>query len=122
MITDAPINPDDKVYLFLVACGFSAREIAEMRMGSRLFHDLGLYGDSAEECMFVLQKKFQVDLSNFSFEKHIPPEFEGRSRLDAFVRSLTMPIESRLIRDRTKYEPVTLEAINRSMIIGRWLA
>jgi hypothetical protein len=122
MAEDAPPGPDDPVYRFLVSAGYRAHEIAAWRMDTRLFHDVGLYGDSAEDHMLLLQQKFGIDLSEFSFVRYFPPEYEGKTRLQAFLRNLAIPIHSRLIRDRNKFEPLTLQQVNDAMLAGRWPA
>jgi hypothetical protein len=82
------IQSDDKVFSYLRKLGYSEQRIAGMSMHTRLFHDLGAYGDSAIEDMQLLEEEFGVDLSGFEFAKYFPPEFEGRSRLGVFPHFL----------------------------------
>jgi hypothetical protein len=49
MDTDSHIGADQGVYRYLVALEFSEEEIAEMSMNTRFSHDLGFYGDTAED-------------------------------------------------------------------------
>jgi hypothetical protein len=45
------IQLDDRVFLYLRKLGYSEQRVAGMNMNTRLFRDLGEYGDSAiEEC------------------------------------------------------------------------
>ncbi|MGM4896965.1 DUF1493 family protein [Tardiphaga sp. 839_C3_N1_4] len=121
MAADSPLDPDGNVTRFLIAAGYRAHELAPLHMGTRLFHDLGLYGDSSDDVMAMLQNKFGIDLSDFPFDRYFPPEFEGKTRFQAFLLNLRMPLQSRLIRDRTKFEPLTLQQIDDAMRAGRWL-
>ena len=41
---------------------------------TRLYHDLNIYGDDAEEVMTKFSEMFDVDLSEFSFMDHFPDE------------------------------------------------
>jgi hypothetical protein len=113
------IQPDDKVFSYLGKLGYSERHIAYMSMNTRLFHDLGAYGDSAIEDMQLVEEEFGVDLSGFEFAKYFPPEFEGRNGLEAFLISC-IPFANRLIRNRRSYAPLTLGMIEQSMQAGRW--
>jgi hypothetical protein len=71
--------------------------------------------------MEVLQRQFGVDLSEFSFARYFPPEFEGKSRFEAFRLNLAMPLHWRLIRDRARFEPLILQQVDDAMAAGRWL-
>jgi hypothetical protein len=121
MEKDRHIGPDDKVYSYLMKLGYSEQEIVHMSTNTRLFHDLGVYGDAAEDAIWLLEKKFGVGLSEFQFDRYFPPEFEGRNKFDAFVRNIATPRESRLINDRGKYEPLTLGMLNSAILATRWM-
>jgi hypothetical protein len=120
MNTASQIRPDDKVYHYLRELGYSERHIDRLRMDTRLFHDLGLYGDSAEEDMEILQTKFGVDMAGFKFGEYFPPQFEGRTRLEAIVFYF-IPLLAWRRRQRSTYMPLTLQMIERSMRAGRWI-
>jgi hypothetical protein len=120
MNTDAQIRPDDKVYQYLKELGYSERHIDGLRMDSRLFHDLGLYGDSAEEDMEILQTKFGVDMASFKFGDYFPSQFEGRTKLETIIFYF-IPLLAWWRRRRTSYVPLTLQMIERSMRAGRWI-
>ena len=114
------IGPDTELYLYLRALGYSDPQIAEMNTNTRLFHDLGLYGDAAEDAMWLLQRRFGVDLSELDINKYFPPEFEGKNRLDAFLRNIAYPRDSRLIDALRVCEPLTLSMVGRSLAAKRW--
>jgi hypothetical protein len=120
MQRDSRIGIDQGVYRYLVALKFSEQEIARMSINTRFFHDLGFYGDTAEDLIQILERKFGVDLSNFRIDRYFPAEFEGKNKLQAFILGLATPIESRLIRDRDLYAPLTLGMINCWIRDGRW--
>ena len=120
MEADLQIDSDKVVYLYLIELGYSPAEIADMTMNTCLFHDLGSYGDTAADEMSLLQKKFGVDLSEFDFNKYFPPEFEGKSKYEAFVRNIAVPRETRMIGSLKQYEPLTLGMINHALLAKRW--
>jgi hypothetical protein len=120
MESDSRIGTDQGVYRYLAALEFSEAEIAQMSMTTRFFHDLGFYGDTAEDLIRALEGKFGVDFSNFRIDRYFPPEFEGKNKFQAFILNIATPIESRLIRDRDLYAPLTLGMINRWIRDGRW--
>jgi len=120
MESSSEIRPDDEVYGYLSELGYSAQQIAGMTMSTRMFHDLGSYGDTAVDEMSVLQRKFGVDLSEIDFKKYFPPEFEGKSKFDAFIRNMAVSRETRLVTNADRYEPLTLGMINRAMLAKRW--
>jgi hypothetical protein len=41
---------------------------------SRIFHDFKIDGTDAYELMVALEKKFDVDMANFTFVRHFGPE------------------------------------------------
>lgn len=121
METDTHIGPDDEVYLYLKELGYSEQEMTGMTMNTRLFHDLGLYGDTAEEEIWLLQKKFDVDLSDFNFARYFPPEFEGKNKLEAFILYIAGSRGARLTKSRERCEPLTLGMINHAILAKRWI-
>ncbi len=100
METDLQIKVEDPVHSYLLKLDYSEADIARMSMNTRMFHDLGVYGDTSEDLMWVLKQKFAVDLSRLRLDRYFPPEFECANKWDAFVRNLATPLQSRLARDR----------------------
>ena len=49
-------------------------EKSSLSEGTRLQHDLGLDGTDAEEFMEAFSEEFNVDMSEFEFDKHFGPE------------------------------------------------
>lgn len=43
--------------------------------GTRLFHDLLLMGDDAEEILLAIHKKYGVDFSSFKWKEYFPSEY-----------------------------------------------
>lgn len=89
-------------------------------MNTSLYHDLGMYGDTALENIEQLQEKFGVDLSGFDFDKYFPPEFEGRNRFEAYLITF-VPFLGTILRRRRTYASLTLEMINSSIRTKRWI-
>lgn len=118
-MTASTIQPNDAVYSYLNALGHSERKIARWTMETRLYHDLGLYGDSAIEDMEFLAGRFGVDMSSFVFDEYFPPEFESRNRFETIVFN-SVPFLFRLLRGRRTYRPLTFRTIDQAMRAGRW--
>lgn len=104
---------------YLKHCGLPANKIAQCSSDTRMYHDLGLYGDIAEAYMEVLAERYHVDLNGFEFEKFFPREFAGKS---ALTRALLwiLPFASKAVRQRDEYLPITLEKIDRAIRSRRW--
>jgi hypothetical protein len=69
---------------YLKRCGLSKGTIARCNAETRMFHDLGLYGEVAEACIGVLADHYNVDLSGFEFEDYFP--LSSRERTCSLVR------------------------------------
>ncbi|WP_411885984.1 hypothetical protein [Polaromonas sp. YR568] len=106
---------------YLKRCGFSKGKIAKCNTGTRMYHDLGLYGEIAETCIDMLAHQYQVDLTGLEFEKFFPPEFAGKSML---TRTLlwVMPFAGKAVRQRGEYLPLTLGMIEKVIRTKRWSA
>lgn len=118
-MSGSTIQPDHAVFSYLRSLGYSERQIGKMTMNTRLYHDLGEYGDSAIEDMQHLADKFGVDLSSFEFARYFPPEFVGRNRLEKILISW-LPFASTIIRSRSSYRPLTLGMIDQSIRAKIW--
>jgi hypothetical protein len=104
---------------YLKHCGLSERRIAQCSGNTRMYHDLGLYGDIAETCMEVLADHYHVDLTGFEFDSYFPPEFAGKNALISIFLSI-VPFAGYLARQRGKYSPLTLEMIENVMRAKQW--
>jgi hypothetical protein len=113
------IQPKDRVFSYLVELGYSEHQIDAMGFDTKLYHDLGIYGDSAREDMQRLSDKFGVDLADFDFARYFPPEFEGGNRLEIILISY-VPFASRFMRRRKSYLPLTLGMIEQSILAKKW--
>lgn len=120
MHDDAHLQPDNAVFPYLRALGYSEPRIAAMNASTRLYHDLGIFGDDAIEYMQLLHQRFGVDLSRFDVDRYFPPEFEGRNKLEAFFLTL-IPFSGFLLRRRRSYPPLMLAMIDRSIRAKRWM-
>jgi hypothetical protein len=104
---------------YLKRCGLSDSKIAQCSGSTRMYHDLGLYGDIAESYMGVLADHYHVDLSGFEFEKFFPPEFAGKNMLTRVLLWI-VPFAGNAARQRGKYLPLTLKMIDSVMRTKRW--
>jgi RHS repeat-associated protein len=69
---------------YLLRAGYSQDQISRFAENTRLFQDMGLWGDNADDDLKVLGHEFGVDMSSFRFKKYFPTEF-GANRLLAFL-------------------------------------
>lgn len=106
---------------YLKRCGLSEGKIAQCSVKTRMYHDLGIYGEIAEDCIDVLTDQYHVDPGGFEFEKFFPPEFAGKSMLSRVLLWI-VPFAGKLERQRGEYLPLTLEMIENAMRAKRWLA
>jgi hypothetical protein len=110
-----------ELYEYLGRCGLPSSEVAKCSSGTRMYHDLGLYGDIAEAYMSVLVDYYHVDLSDFEFEKYFPQEFVGKNML---IRTLfwILPFAGDVVRRHGEYLPLTLEMVDRAIRTKRFTA
>ncbi|PJK13863.1 hypothetical protein CO613_09020 [Lysobacteraceae bacterium NML07-0707] len=104
---------------YLKRCGLSENKIAQCNGRTRLYHDLGIYGDIAEACMEVLAECYRVDLSSFEFEKFFPREFAGKNILTRALLWI-VPLASNTARQRGEWLPLTLKRIDHAIHNKRW--
>lgn len=104
---------------YLKHCGLSESKIARCTGSTRLYHDLGLYGDIAEAYIGVLIDDYHVDMSGFEFEKFFPLEFAGKNLITRTFLWLA-PFAGNAVRQRGEYSPLTLEMIDRAIHTKRW--
>lgn len=62
----------EEVLKFLIKTRGSGNELSSE---TRLYHDLGMDGEDAEEFLLDFQKYFHVDLSGLNFDEHFGPEW-----------------------------------------------
>lgn len=104
---------------YLKRCGVPESKIMQCNGRTRMYHDLGIYGDIAEACMEVLAEHYHVDLSNFDFEKFFPHEFAGKNMLTRFLLWI-VPFAGNASRQRGEWLPLTLERVDRAIHNKRW--
>jgi hypothetical protein len=83
---------------------------SKLTVKTRLLHDLGLYGDDAEELLAEIRNSLHVDFSDFAFERYFFPEAAPIWILPRFLRE----------RATAKKEPLTVEALAEAAKAGRW--
>jgi hypothetical protein len=104
---------------WLKECGTSIHTIRTCRLETKLFHDLGLYGEIAEAYLETLVSVYGVDMQDFRFEKYFPAEFAGDTALTKFLITY-LPFGRRIFIDPLKYTPITLGEIYHSIECGKW--
>lgn len=115
-------NLSDDLKYYLKLCSESEEKIATYNMGTRLYHDLGIYGEIAEDYLDVLSKQYHVDLSNFVFEQYFPPEFAGNTAID-HILIWNFPYIWKLFgskEKKEKYLPITLAMIEQAITEKKW--
>lgn len=106
---------------YLKHCGLSERKIARCNGDTRMYHDLGIYGDIAEAYMEELADHYHVDLTGFEFDKFFPPEFAGKNALLGALFSI-LPFAGHVARQRGEYLPLTLTMMERVIRAKQWSA
>lgn len=77
---------------------------------TELYKDLNLYGDDAVEFILSFSKEFNVDVKEFDFNRHFPPE--GDFVLPAIIRLLQF-------KSQPMYVPIKLIHLDKAIEIGR---
>lgn len=104
---------------YLKRCGLHDDKVARCESNTRMYHDLGFYGDTAEACMEMLANHYRVDLTGFEFDKYFPPEFAGKSMLTRTLLWI-IPFAAKANRRHEEYLPLSLETIDRVLQTKRW--
>jgi len=114
------VNLPQVIVEYLIKCGISEKEVNKCTLDTRLYQDLGIYGEIAEECIETLRAAYCVDLDTFDFDKYFPQEYPGATRLSKFLL-WQFPFVGCLVRHKIAYRPVTLRMIGDVIRSKRWL-
>ncbi|EAA9518811.1 DUF1493 family protein [Salmonella enterica] len=131
------INPYSRplgsvITFFLEKARFSEKEMAFLTYDTRLFHDLHLFGDTAEDVLEILQREFNVDMSPFQFNKYFPAEFSKDVKyidklntllffkLDILASKYFTSIKKKVDEIYGNYHPLTLGMIEMSIMEKKW--
>lgn len=118
---------------FLRVARFSDKEIATFTYDTRLFHDLNLFGDTAEDIFEILHEVFNVELTSFIFDEYFPVEFSEDVacidnlgiflffRLDLILKNVFKKLTRKVDEIHDKYKPITLHMVEESIKKGRWV-
>ncbi|MBB3121772.1 DUF1493 family protein [Pseudoduganella violacea] len=104
---------------FLKLCGLRQSRIDNCDLNTRLYHDLGIYGEVAEGCMEVLVNAYQVDMTNFDFKTYFPLEFPGKTGVSRFLL-WQIPFARRIVERKADYSPLTLGMIEAIIHSKQW--
>ncbi len=75
---------------------------------SRVYHDLGIYGDDAREFLLEYSEAFEVDMSAFQFANYFPGE--------PHLLNLLLPGSD------SKFVPITVRDLVESAKQKKWVA
>lgn len=100
---------------FLRDWGYRDDEIEKWDGNTRVYHDMGVYGDDALEFLETLTGHFQVDLSEFPIDKYFPPEFYHSLGPIKFLRWFLLGQA-----ENKKYPEITLNMIEHTLSVKRW--
>jgi hypothetical protein len=97
-------------------CGYSEKTIATFTGETRLFQDIGIFGDNAYDELNLLRKEFDIDFSAFEFKKYFPGNF-GVEPL------ILMTFWNSKWADRIKrrYPPITLSMLDEVIQKKKWV-
>lgn len=106
----------DNFIRYLKNLGHKSSEIDIFTRDTRLYHDLGLYGDEAEDYLEDLHKNYNVDFSTFNFLEYFPPEWPIADNQWQFILYLFW--HPKINPD--DYKPFTLGMLEQAMIEKVW--
>ena len=108
---------------FLRLNGLPESKIDSCDFNTSLYHDLGIYGEAAEDYLEVLIDQYHVDMAYFDFDRYFPPEYPGKTPLTRvliwnfpYIWKLFAPKE-----DKAKFMPLTLGMIEQAIDQKKWV-
>ncbi|MCW8205120.1 DUF1493 family protein [Verminephrobacter aporrectodeae subsp. tuberculatae] len=108
---------------YLRKFGLSKRKVAQCNSSTRMYHDLGLYGEMAEDFLDDLGElhhiDFGVDFGDFEFDKFFPREF-GCKNWFTMTLILFVPFVGTTLRERHDYLPLTLGMVDEAIRTKCW--
>lgn len=113
----------DIIALALVKCtlyeaGERRRRVSSAVLESRLFHDLGMYGDIAEAYLEFLREQYEVSTDNFHFDDYFPQEFIGKNWLERILFWI-WPVDRKKF-NASLFLPLTLRDVATAIEEGHW--
>lgn len=112
------LQPEIRRYLEL--CGLSSAQMSKCDANTRLWQNLGLYGEEAEAYMEVLAREYGVNMEEFEFPRFFPSEFAGKNTFIKFIIS-SIPFLGTYMRSSKSYHPITLSMIASAIEAKRWI-
>ncbi|MCC7155575.1 MAG: DUF1493 family protein [Bryobacterales bacterium] len=111
--SDNPSAPNGEAEHFVVARVASKTGLRadQIKTDARLLHDLGLYGDDAEELITEVAEEFSLPVSSFDFGRYFFPESFAFWMFPPFLRR----------RIAANKAPLTVEQLVISVQSGRWI-
>jgi hypothetical protein len=105
---------------YLKLCGYSEAQIKECTPNTKLYHELGVYGDVAYDHISNLEEMFGVDLSLFVFEEYFPDEFIGKTKVQKVFYWFLPWLSPRPQSDKV-YKPITLNMLEQFILNKKWI-
>lgn len=100
----------------LKRCGYSFDKIAQFNVDTRLFQDIGLFGDNAYDELTLLRNEFDIDFSSFDFKKYFPGNFGFEPLI-----LVTFWNSKWANRIKQKYVPITLGMLEAVIQKKKWV-
>ena len=111
----------DRLKVYLRKCGYAKKKVENFSDDTRLYHDLGVYGDVAESHMELLAEAFGVDMTGFEFDEYFPQEFPGKTLMSSIALSVIPGLRAyHLHKEKSEHTPVTLKMIDTFVEQGVW--
>lgn len=98
--------------------GVSRGRIESLSMSDRLLHDLGIYGEMADNLVEYLEK-INVEMSDFPKWEFFPDEYTGKAVITQSILWFLRPF-TWWYNDYTKFPPLTVSDLDRWIQQRRW--
>jgi hypothetical protein len=109
-------NLTNRVHDFLIR--FGQKPNSSLDMKSRLYHDIGIYGDMALFLLEQLQDE-GINMQEFNFDDYFPREFIGSNILSNFYY-LIFPAQRHKYFSERNFKEFTLQMLDRLLIKRVW--
>jgi Protein of unknown function (DUF1493) len=95
--------------------GISSEKIQACNRATRVWQDLGVYGEIADDFLEELSKCHQIDLSQFDPTRYYPTEFAGNGLFSRIFIPF-IPFLDNYLRKRRVFAPLTLGMIDDAIV------
>ena len=95
---------------------FQIWNYVDLTSETRLLHDLGIFGDEAEEVLEDMHKKYPFEYSEFVFDDYFPSEFSNNFSGIFSIFNHIVPTRVKLVKNF--YKPMTIAYLAKSLQSG----